>query len=92
EHLMGEDDFKKTALRTETGNLVTYDLRPFKDQQHAAAWYLGNLIFKSSISSLDTSKSVLLLVGDTFKMTKQLKGFVGKLKAGGLSIEVRKAG
>lgn len=91
--VMKEDDFKKTALRTEAGNLVTYDLRPFKDQQQdAAAWYLGNLIFKSSISSLDTSKSVLLLVNNAFKATKQLMGFVRQLKAGGLTIEVRKAG
>ena len=87
---MTEDEFKKSAVRTEDDKTVTYDLRPFKDQQiDAVGWYLGNLIFKSSVSSLNKSKSVLVLVDNQFKTTSQLDGFVDKLMKQGLSIEVR---
>jgi hypothetical protein len=87
---MTEDEFKKTVKRTEDKSSVTTDIRPFGDkQQDAGAWYLGNLIFKSSISSLNTSKKAIVLSDDRFKMTDQFNGFVEKLKAIGLSIEVR---
>jgi hypothetical protein len=87
---MNEEDFKKSAVRSEDDKTVTYDLRPFKDQQRGAvAWYLGNLIFKSSVSSLNKSKSVLVLVDGQFESTSQLDGFIDKLKQQGLSIELR---
>jgi hypothetical protein len=90
--MMTEDEFKKTAKRTEDDTSVTYDLRPFGDQQQeAGALYLGSLIFKSSISSVNTSKKVVLLADSRFEMTDQLDGFVEKMKAKGLSIEIRPA-
>jgi hypothetical protein len=89
---MKEDEFKNTVERTEDETSVTYDLRPFEDQQQeAGALYLGSLIFKSSISSVNTSKKVVLLADSRFAMTDQLNGFVEKKKAEGLSIEIRPA-
>jgi hypothetical protein len=89
---MTEDEFKKTVKRTEDETSVTYDLRPFEDQQQeAGALYLGSLIFKSSISKINTSKAVVVFADTRFVMTPQLDGFVEKLKAKGLQIEVRQA-
>ena len=89
---MTEDEFKETAERTEDETSVTYDLRPFDDeQQEAGALYLGSLIFKSSISHLSTSKKVVVLNDGRFEMTDQLDGFVKKLKAKGVTIEIRQA-
>jgi hypothetical protein len=87
---MTEDEFKKSAIRDEDDKTVTYDLRPFKDQQHdAVGRYLGNPIFKSSVSYLNKSKNVLVLVDSQFTTTSQLDGFIDKLKKQELSIEVR---
>jgi len=89
--VMTEGEFNETVKRTEDEASVTYDLRPFEDQQQlAVAWYLGNLIFKSSVSTLNTSKAVALLVDTRFEITPQLDGFLTKLKAHGLRIEVRR--
>lgn len=89
--VMAEGEFKETVKRTEDETSVTYDLRPFEDQQQSAvAWYLGNLIFKSSMSALNTSKAVAVLVDTRFESTAQLDEFLTKLKARGLRIEVRR--
>lgn len=88
---MTEDDFKKKVKRTEDETNVMYDVRPFDDeQQGAVALYLGSLIFKSSISSLNISKSVIVLGDSRLEMTEQLDGFVEKLKTKGLAIGVFK--
>jgi hypothetical protein len=88
---MTEGDFKKAAVRTEDDTSITYDLRPFEDQQQGAvAWYLGNLIFESSAHPINSpSKAVVLLVDTRFVITPQLGGFARKLKAARLPIEVR---
>jgi hypothetical protein len=85
-----EDEFKKTVKRSEDEILITYDIRPFgHHQQKAVALYLGNLIFRLSVSALNTSKAVVLLVDTRFVSTPQLDGFIVKLKTAGLPIEVR---
>jgi len=72
---MTEDEFKATATRTENETSVTYDVRPFGDQQQeAVAVYLGSLVFKLSITTLNTSKAVVLLVDGRFASTAQLDG------------------
>jgi hypothetical protein len=87
---MTEDEFKKTAKRTEDETSITYDVRPFEDQQQeAVAVYLGSLVFKLSLKALNTSKALALLADSRFVSTPQLDGFVEKLKAAGLLIEVR---
>jgi len=89
--VMTESEFKKTVKRTEDETSVTYDFRPFEDQQQlAGAWYLGNLIFKSSVGALNTTKALALLVDTRFESTPQLDGFITKLRAHGLRIEVRR--
>jgi hypothetical protein len=89
---MTEDEFNETVERAEDETSITYDLRPFDDQQQeAGAFYLGSLIFKSSISKLKASKKVALLVDDRYETTDQLDGFLEKLEQKGLSIEVRPA-
>jgi hypothetical protein len=88
--IMTEAEFKTTVKRTEDETSVTYDVRPFEEfQQEGIAWYLGSLIFKLSLSALNISKAVVLLVDTRFVSTPQLDGFVEKLKAKGLPIEVR---
>jgi hypothetical protein len=90
EKAMTAGEFKKTVKRTEDETSITYDLCPFEGQQQgAAAWYLGDLILKLSVGALNTSKAVVLLVDTRFVTTPQLDGFVEKLKAAGLRIEVR---
>jgi hypothetical protein len=85
-----EGEFEETVKRVEDETNITYDVRPFEDlQQQAVAWYLGSLIFKSSVSSLNTTKAVALLVDTRFVSTPQLDGFLEKLKARDLRIEVR---
>jgi len=87
---MTEEEFKKRAKRAEDETSITYDVRPFDDeQQEAVAVYLGSLVFKLSVNALNTSKAVSVLVDSRFIGTPQLEGFVEKLKAAGLSIEVR---
>jgi hypothetical protein len=85
-----EDQFKKTAKRSEDDKSITYDVRPFEDQQQeAVAVYLGSLVFKLSVNALNTSKAVALLADNRFVSTPQLDGFVEKLTAAGLPIEIR---
>lgn len=86
-----ESEFKRTAKRTEDEAGITYDLRPFENQQQdAVAWYLGNLMFRLSANWISLpSKAVVLLVDARFVITRQLDGFVKKLNAAGLPIEVR---
>ena len=88
---MTEDDFKKNAIRTEDNDAVTYDVRPFKDQQQdAVAVCLGALNFRLSINALNTSKGLVLLVDSAFVSTSQLDGFVENLKSAGLRVKVQK--
>jgi len=88
---MTEDEFKKTVERTEDEKNITYDFRRFQDeQQQAVAWYLGYLIFKLSANLLNpSSRAVVLSVDRRFETTRQLTGFVRKLNAAGVRIEVR---
>ena len=84
---MTADDFKKTAVRTETDAAITYDIRPFGDaQQEAVGVYLGELAFRLSMNTLKPTKSVVLLVDHEFASTPQLDGFIEKLGAAGLSV------
>ena len=92
EKAMTEGEFKKTVERSEDATNITYDLRPFEDQQQeAVAWYLGNLIIKLPANPINSpSKAVVLLVDTRCVITSQLAGFVEKLlNAAGLRIEVR---
>jgi hypothetical protein len=71
EKAMTEGEFKNTVERTEDGTSITYDLRPFEDQQQeAAAWYLGKLILELSANPINSrSKAVVLLVDTRFVVT-----------------------
>ena len=91
EETMTEADFKSRAVRTEQDTSVTYDLRPFADRQQAAvAWYLGWLVFRLSARILAApSKAALLLVDSQFVITSQLRGFVRKLRAADIPVEIR---
>jgi len=91
EKAMTEGEFEKTVERSEDATNITYDLRPFRDQQQeAAAWYLGKMNFELSARPISSpSKAVVILVDTKFVMTPQLAGFVEKLNAAGLRVEVR---
>jgi hypothetical protein len=88
--VMTQSEFDEGVKRTEGDTTVTYDFRPFEQmQQEAVAWYLGSLIFKLSLAALNTAKSVVLVVDNRFESTPQLDGFVEKLRATGLRIDLR---
>jgi hypothetical protein len=91
EEAMTEGGFSAAAVRTEGETDVTYDLRGFgKRQQAAVAWYLGHLVFRLSAHLLaGPSKAVILLVDARFVITSQLRGFVRKLKAAEIPVEIR---
>ncbi|HEY2467838.1 MAG TPA: hypothetical protein VGI45_08350 [Terracidiphilus sp.] len=91
EETMTENDFKSKALRTEDQTSVTYDLRPFADQQAtAAAWYLGWLSFRLSARLLVTpTKAAVLLVDTRFEITAQFRRFLRKLKSANIAVEIR---
>ena len=81
--------FNEKAIRTETDTAVTYDLRVFgKEQQTAVAVYLGHLVFRLSINTLQPTKGVVLLVDHQFVSTAQLDGFTEKLGAAGLPVKI----
>ena len=86
---MTADAFKKTAIRAETDATVTYDVRTFGgEQQEAVAVYLGELVFRLSINTLQPTKAVVLLVDHRFVSTPQLDGFVETLGAAGLPVTI----
>ena len=86
---MTADVFRERALRSETETAITYDLRPFGDeQQEAVATYLGELVFRLSIKALKPTKPVVLLVDDKFVSTPQLQEFIAQLGAAGLSVTI----
>jgi hypothetical protein len=91
QEVMTEGNFKAAAARGEDQASVTYDLRPFGDRQQAAvAWYLGHLVFRLSAHLLRApSKAVVLFVDARFAITSQLRGFVRKLKAADIPVEIR---
>ena len=87
---MTADAFKETAIRTETGTTITYDVRPFEnEQQEAVAVYLGELVFRLSANALRPGKSVELLVDQGFVNTPQLDGFIQKLGTAGVSVTIK---
>lgn len=91
EDAMTEGDFRAAAVRTEGEADVTYDLRGFgKRQQASVAWYLGHLVFRLSAHLLaGPPKAVILLVDARCVITSQLRGFVKKLKAAEIPVEIQ---
>lgn len=91
DEVMTESDFKAAALRTEDETAVIYDLRGLGErQQGAIAWYLGHLVFRLSAHGLVRPlKPLILLVHPSVLITRQIRGFVKKLKTAGIPIEIR---
>jgi hypothetical protein len=88
---MTKDDFQQKAVRNETETAVSYDLRPFgNDQQEAAALFLGEQVFRLSVNALNTSKAVELIVSEQYESTPQLEAFTEKLNAAGQAISIRR--
>jgi len=89
---MTEDRFKRMVERDESEAGIRYDLRPFEDQQNeATAWYLGNLVFLFSVSSIvPPTKPVTVVVDSRFTLTRQMDGFLKTLTERGLPIEIRR--
>jgi hypothetical protein len=88
---MTKDEFKQKAIRTETETTVSYDLRPFGDEQEgAAAVFLGELVFRMSptVNALNTSKALVLFVDRKYQNTPQIGSHVEKLKAAGLPVSI----
>jgi hypothetical protein len=90
---MTEDRFKSTVQRDESEAEIRYDLRLFEGQQdEAAAWYLGNLVFQFSANPIDPpTKPVTIVVDNRFTLTRQMDGFLRNLTERGLPIEIRRA-
>lgn len=89
---MTKDEFKQKAIRSETETTVSYDLRPFgNDQQEAAALCLGEQVFRLSIGALNTSKALVLVVDSKYQNTPQIGGHIEKLKTAGLPVSIETA-
>ena len=89
---MTKDDFQQKAVRNETETAVSYDLRPFgNDQQEAAALFLGEQVFRLSVNALNTSKALVLVVDSKYQNTPQIGGLVEKLKVAGLPVSIETA-
>jgi hypothetical protein len=91
ESAMTEERFTSKVKRMENEAETKLDLRPFEDQQDdAAAWYLGRLVFLFSVNRTNQPrKPVALEVDDRFKPTQQLDDLLDKLTEIGLPIEIR---
>jgi hypothetical protein len=75
------DEFHRKAVRRESAGTVSFDVRPFGSRQDdAVTVFLGEQEFRRSIGSLDTSRSVVLVVDGDFLESSQIRGFIQHLK------------
>lgn len=88
---MTYEQFKAQAARTATPTEVTYDLRPFgQEQQEAVAVYLGQLMLRLNMGTLKPTVPVIIITDERYESTEQLDGFVAKLAEAGLTVQFEK--
>lgn len=86
---MTRDEFDQIAVRNESANTITYDLRPFDDdQQGAAELLLGELNVRRSFNVLNTSKELHLVVDEKYESTHQIEDVADQLRGAGLTVAI----
>ena len=79
---MTREDFHSRAVRHESKNVVTFDVRPFgRNQEDAVTVFLGEQEFQRSAGMLNSSRNIVLVVDDNFLESSQIKGFIQHLNS-----------
>jgi hypothetical protein len=90
---MNMDEFNKTAVRTDDGRTITFDVRPFGDRQGEAidSYLHARLMHTGTTGIGNTSKHVVLLCDSVADVPNSARNWLLHLNNAGQSAEVRQA-